>query len=404
MISTSINRILLITIICFSTLASANHSVKKSDSPYQGNVVVGSSSEAQLKNLALQQVLIKVSGNAGIINNPEAKLLLRKSQQLISQYGYRQIQNSDYFSAVFDKNKINQALKDMQQPVWGDTRPSTLIWLVNRGNIVSDNFIKQKKDPALSVAISQGQLQRGIHVQFPLMDLDDNIAISSSDIKGRFHDQVNAASVRYGLSHFISADLRKLSADRWRLSWQLLQSPADSPRTKILLNEQFIGAKAEVSKKMLNALADYYASQYAILENQGDKFTQTIHIDGINSLGQLAQLHSIFKNLLSISSYNIVAVQGEKVSVEVKLKGGLSSFKNTLSVEPHLQLDTSQPVIVEGAIETVQQAPIDAALDTPIDTTTDTPAGDVDNTPLVPTVPTTTAGNAPAEPLYFIWR
>ena len=337
MISTSISRILLITIFCFSTLVSADHSVKKSDSPYQGNVVVGSLNETQLKNRALQQVLVKVSGNADIASRPETKRLLQKTQQLISQYGTRQIQGVEYFSAIFDQDKINQALKDMQQAVWGDRRPTTLIWLVNNGEIVSDNAVKQYTDRTLSIAFQNTQQQRGIHVQFPLMDLDDNIALSTSDIKGRFYEQVSDASARYQRAHYVTADLQPASSGRWKLSWQLLKLDA----TRSLLSDQFVGSKAAVTEKMVNALADYYAGQYAILENQGDKYTQVIEIDGINSLEQLAQLHNIMSNMLAISSYNIVAVKDELVSVEVKLKGSVESFKNTLSVEPHLQLNSN---------------------------------------------------------------
>lgn len=346
MIFTSINRILLITTLCFSALVNAQQVANTYTRPYQGNVLVGSFDEAQLKEQALQQVLVKVSGNLEITNRDEAKLLLKKVQLLISQYGYRNIQGGKYFSALFDKNKINQALQEMQQPVWGDTRPTTLIWLINKNNLVSDNAIKQQDDLYLSLAVQQTEQQRGIHVQFPLMDLDDNIALSVSDIKGHFYEQVERASARYQQAYFVVADLQQISTERWKLSWQLLPFDNTAKRTDPLLNEVFIGDKASVTINMINTLADYYASQYAIVENQGDKFTQTIHIDGINSLGQLAQLNSILGNMLAISAYNIVQADGEKVIIKVKLTGGLNSFKNTLLVEPHLQLTSKSTPLV----------------------------------------------------------
>lgn len=335
MILTSINRILLITIVCFSTLAMADHGVTKSDSPYQGNVLVGSADEAQLKKRALEQVLIKVSGNGQIAKLPEAKQLLNNTQQLISQYGENDVHGVSYFSAVFDKNKINNALKEMQQPVWGSTRPTTLVWLVNNDEIVSDNYIKQAYDGDITQALELQQLQRGINVQFPLMDLEDNIALSPSDIKGRFYEQLSDASTRYQRAHFVAADLQQLSAGRWKLSWQLLQLNAS--RSEVLLSDQFVDSKAAVTSKLIDALANYYASQYATLENQGDKFTQRVQVKGIISLRHLAQLHKIMTNMLAISSYNIVAAQSDTVTLEVKLKGGINSFKNSLSVEPHLQ-------------------------------------------------------------------
>jgi len=350
MISTSINRILLITTFCFSTLVNAQHSINQLTSPYQGNVLVASFDEAQLKEHALQQVLVKVSGNLAITHLDEAKQLLSKNQQYLSQFGYRHLQGHEYFSAVFDKNKINQALQAMQQPVWGDTRPTTLIWLVNNNTIVSDNQMKLEDDAELSTAVQHNEQQRGIRVQFPLMDLDDSLALSVSDIKGRFYDQVNAASLRYQQDYFVGAQLQSLSEERWKLTWQLLQFNSETKRTSALLNEQFVGSKPEVMAQMINALADFYASQFAILENQGDKFTQTVHINGINSLAHISQLNTILKNMLAISSYHIVTAQQDQVTIKVKLKGGLNSFKNTLRVEPHLEL-ASAPIKTPAIIE-----------------------------------------------------
>lgn len=336
MIFTSISRFLLIIIFAFSAVVNA----KQSDSPYQGIVFVGGQSEAQLKESALKQVLVKVSGNKGITQNNETKQLLKKTQQMISQYGYQKIEGNDYFSAVFDRKKINQALKEMQQPVWGDTRPTTLIWLINNNKLVSDNDIKAQNDASITNAIKKAELNRGIRVQFPLMDLEDNLALSISDVKGRFYEQVGAASARYGRNHFIAAELQSMGNERWKLNLQLLQKEAGSRPTSTLLNEEFVDNKSKVITKMINALADYYAEQYAVLDNNGEKFEQLLHINGVNSLTQLSQLNDLLNSLLVISSYNIVGADKQQLSVEVKINGSVNSFKNTLIAQSHLQFDS----------------------------------------------------------------
>lgn len=336
MIFTSISRFLLIIIFAFSAVVNA----KQSDSPYQGIVFVGGQSEAQLKESALKQVLVKVSGNKGITQNNETKQLLKKTQQMISQYGYQKIEGNDYFSAVFDRKKINQALKEMQQPVWGDTRPTTLIWLINNNKLVSDNDIKAQNDASITNAIKKAELNRGIRVQFPLMDLEDNLALSISDVKGRFYEQVGTASARYGRNHFIAAELQSMGNERWKLNLQLLQKEAGSRPTSTLLNEEFVDNKSKVITKMINALADYYAEQYAVLDNNGEKFEQLLHINGVNSLTQLSQLNDLLNSLLVISSYNIVGADKQQLSVEVKINGSVNSFKNTLIAQSHLQFDS----------------------------------------------------------------
>ncbi|WP_022942157.1 DUF2066 domain-containing protein [Psychromonas hadalis] len=343
MISTFFKPLLLMLIVFFSALASAN----LFDSPYQGNVMVGSFDEKELKEMALKQVLIKVSGNSEIVRRDESKLLLKKTQQMLAQYGYRNYQGITYFSALFDKRKINQALKEMQQPVWGETRPTTLIWLIKNNKLLSDNTIKHSNDRSLSGSLQKNEHRRGIRLQFPLMDLDDNLALSVSDVRGRFYKQVGNASSRYGLNHFVVAELKILNSEKWKLSWQLITTDKRSKQNTILVSENVTGKKSLVLSQMVNTLADYYAGQYAVLENQGEKFIQTLHINGIDSLAKLSQLNRILENLLAVSSFNILATEGALITIDVKINGGLNSFKNALIIQPHLQLDTTQRVIPE---------------------------------------------------------
>ena len=72
----------------------------------RGNIVAGDKSENELTVLALQQVLVKVSGNPKIVELNGSKRLLTQTQQLLSQYGYQSIFGKRYFTAVFDKRKI----------------------------------------------------------------------------------------------------------------------------------------------------------------------------------------------------------------------------------------------------------------------------------------------------------
>jgi hypothetical protein len=340
MISTFLKPILLIALISFSTLVTAS----QFNNPYQGNVIVSSFGENELKEMALQQVLVKVSGNTDIGLLPETKTLLAKIQRLVSQYGYRDVLGKKYFSVVFDQRKINQFLRDMQQPVWGDTRPTTLIWLINGNELVSEQFVKQSNDDSFSWSLQETEQKRGIQVQFPLMDLDDNLALSVSDVRGRFYDQVSNASTRYAPAHFVVAELKEMQSDKWQLSWQLVQTNTVSKQHRILISDKFVDSKSLVIKKMVNTLANYYAEKYAIIDNQGERFTQTIHVKGINSLDKLAKLNRVLQNLLAISSYTISSAEGDQLSIDIKIKGGLESFKNTLKAQPDLQLNTNPPM------------------------------------------------------------
>ena len=333
---------LFLLLLLFTPLAVAG----QFDNPYQGNIVVVDQSENKLKVLALKQVLVKVSGNSEIAKLNESQLLLKKTESLLSQYGYQTSLNTRYFTAVFDKHKINQALKEMQQPVWGGTRPTTLVWLIRDGDgerqLVSDHMLSRRVDSGLSLVFQEQQHNRGISLQFPLMDLEDNLSLSVSDVSGRFYDPIARASKRYGIEHFVIANLKQSSAEKWSLYWELVKSNSFSKQSRVLVSDKISGKKSSLISMMINKVADYYARQYAILENQGEKFSQTIYIHGINSLAQLTQLNRVLANMLAVASFEVVSIQGSQVTVNIKINGGLSSFKNGLFAQPNLQSDFSQ--------------------------------------------------------------
>jgi hypothetical protein len=334
--------VLFISFISFTSCVLAN----QFENLYQGNIVVEKQGEQQLKELALQQVLIKVSGNSQVNRLDESQQLLKKTQSLLSQFGYRNIENNRYFMAVFDPSKINQALKEMGQPVWGETRPQTLVWLIvesdDERKLISDTMISGDQDNVLSLILKSTQQERGISLRFPLMDLDDNLAVSLSDVSGRFLDQIALASERYDASLFCVANLKQEDEKTWDLEWVLVYNSPQSKKNKVVVSEQLRGEKSVVLSDMTNKIADYYADQYAILATDADKLSQSIYISGISSLQQHEKLNQVLSGILAIASYEVVSVDAMQVKVNVKVNGGINSFENALNVQTNLQLDAAQ--------------------------------------------------------------
>lgn len=314
--------------------------------PYKGLVLAEGENETALREQALKQVLIKVSGNTDIIRLDESDMLTKSLSSMLSQFGYQTINNQRFYYVLFDKSKINRALTEMQQPIWGETRPTPLIWLVNENRkITSEYMIKSSQDSAISWGLKKSSVERGVHTQFPLIDLDDSLAITASDINGRFYQTVADASKRYDAEYFVLANITKAYDKKWRLRWELIQHHAQSKQNKILITQNSSGSKSHIMSAMLNDIADYYAQQFAILENNGEKLTQMLTIKNIDSLAHLTVLNNVLKSLNAVDTFTVVRMSEQQVEVLVTLKGGLVSLRNALNVQPHLQSDllTSYP-------------------------------------------------------------
>ncbi|MEJ2691697.1 MAG: DUF2066 domain-containing protein, partial [Candidatus Thiodiazotropha sp.] len=103
--------------------------------------VVGQGSEARAEAIrdAFARVLVKVSGDRGLLSNPEIDKLLKRASSYVQQYRYRMLQEdlapseADKPDRVlwvrFDERAVNRLLRQSGVPVWGDTRPTVLVWL-----------------------------------------------------------------------------------------------------------------------------------------------------------------------------------------------------------------------------------------------------------------------------------
>ena len=304
---------------------------------YRGLVLASGSNEAQLRKQALEQVLVKVSGNKDIIKLDESKALGRQVDSILNQFGYQEIANTSFYYAQFEQQKIDDALMSMQQPIWGETRPVPLVWLVNENrDITSEYMIISGQDSAVSWGLKKEEFARGVTVQFPLVDLDDALAVSASDIRGRFYQNVAQATTRYGANYFVLADLAKTSDGKWQLKWDLVSYTENNKQTKVLIKQVNTGTKSYVAGAMLDEIADYYAKEFAILESNGQKLTQKITINNIDSLAKLTRLNTVLSNLNAIASFETVKINKETIEILVTLKGGLTSLKNALNAQPNL--------------------------------------------------------------------
>lgn len=327
-------------VVIFSLFLSTYSMALSEISPYQGLVPVRSLTESQLKEKALEQVFVKVSGNPGINKLNNSDILNNQIDSIISEFGYQVINNQNYYYAVFDKADIDSALSKLKQPVWAVDRPNILIWLLNENKqLTSDNML----DDSLVSGIKEGELTRGISTQFPLIDLDDSLAISVADVGGRFYKTVSEASKRYAADNYVTATLSRIADNEWELKWELVQYTASSKKSKVLIKQVTNGDKSAVMSSMIGDIADYYAEQFAVLETEGEKSTQTITIKNISSFQDVIQINSLLDNLNAVESFEVINISETEVELLISLKGGINSLINALNSHSKLQQNLITP-------------------------------------------------------------
>jgi len=331
----------LVPIVAVCSLFFSMSSMALSEmSPYQGVVPANNSTEAQLQEKALEQVFIKVSGNADINKLEGSNALDSQLNSIMSEFGYKTVGNKSYYYADFDKANIDDAIRAMKQPIWSDGRPEVLIWLLNENKkLTSESMI----DGELSSGLLEGELTRGISTQFPLMDLDDALAISEADVGGRFYQTMGQAANRYGTNTYVAANLTNLGNEQWELKWDLVEYTAANKKSEVILKQVSNGNKKAVMSAMIGEIADYYADKFAVLETTGEKTTQTITIKNITSFQDIIKINALLENLNAVESFEVVNMTETEVELLISLKGGIKSLTNALNSHSKLQQNLITP-------------------------------------------------------------
>ena len=155
---------------------------------------------------ALRQVFVKMSGSTSVLDNAGVRAALSSPQSLLRSYRFAfDKEDRTYYVAEFDQAKLNELLQREMLPLWGDRRPETIVWLAQEDENETRVILDESLNTELQHTLKQTAKERGVPLSLPLMDLTDNVNISTYDVWGRFVETLRKASTRYSVDNIIGA-------------------------------------------------------------------------------------------------------------------------------------------------------------------------------------------------------
>ncbi len=271
------------------------------------------------------QVLIKVTGESRLQERPQLQSLLKQAPRFLQQYRYEKRLQPTLVPGQapveilelhlqFDPDSANEALRRNRLPIWGALRPTILVWLaVEQG--ASRHLIGADSDPAIVSTVEDAANRRGLPILFPLLDLEDQAALSVADVWGNFRAAIEGASARYQPDAVLVGRVFRQSSGRWDAMWTLYHDGNASP---------WLSGGAFSSQVLFHGLdnaADLMAARFAPigLGVLGDEFL--LEINGIDSLETYARLSKYLTELQPIQSVRPFQVGSSGTTFHVKVSG-----------------------------------------------------------------------------------
>jgi len=186
---------------------------------------------------ALNNVLIKLTGNSEIINSVRLIPFLDSANDYIDALSFQDLPSNFEESldgrntgleVSFSRPAIDQLIRRAQLPVLPSNRPKLLVWIVKDDVTTGREFLSQdflSSDFSNSIGqkvltdFSSAMESRGIPYMLPTFDLEDQLALSIDQAWNLSADNIELASERYRADGWIALRFYRTSSGEIRGAW-----------------------------------------------------------------------------------------------------------------------------------------------------------------------------------------
>ncbi len=280
----------------------------------------------------LAEVLVRVSGNPAIRGQPGTRKVLDAAPSLVQQYRYRTADEGGalarYLWARFDKAGVERMMREQQLPVWVQ-RPGVLMWVATE-RAGQREMLNYDNLPEARSAVLQQARQRGMPLQLPLMDLQDQAQLTPADVWSDYHAAIRQASARYPHDLVLSGRLRARADGKWSGEWTLIGS--DSAQSFQTPPQALPGALAFAVDQAQNLLASRYAPMPGVKHGRGYR----VNFSGVGDLGAYGRLLAILEDLETVEGLALRHVAGDRCLFEFRLRSSEQDLLRALDGDVQL--------------------------------------------------------------------
>ena len=286
----------------------------------------------------LIEVLQKVSGFTVPAENAVILKALEIADQYLYQYSYEAVQKDEWDASIppgsswlkmrFEAQSIQRIIKAANMPVWGNNRPTVLLWLIKeeRGRSVLIDGL----DDNVSKAVANASQVRGVPVVLPVYDLEDSIRLPQESLWGLFSGSILEASKRYDAESVMAARVYKNTKGNWVGQWRFYFKERE-------FNYEF--ETQELSQQVLSGLsasAEVLANTFAIKPNDARSDVLAIKVGNVKNLKQYAALVNYLEDLTITKKVFVAGVKGDDMDLQLTLSGSFSQLKQVLALDKKL--------------------------------------------------------------------
>lgn len=328
---------LLSMAIQFSANADIVQNLYEIEMPVEGQ---GREERQFVTREALKEILVRVSGKSAAAAIASDEALVPRPTRLVQQFRYRKYSADEIIPASpdgakpytqklwlrFTESAIAKLLLEQLLPVWGKSRPATLLWLVvddqkqrilvgNNTAHVSRTFVEKEAS------------RRGLPVRLPLLDLADQARVQVTDVWANFEDIILEASKRYQTEAVLVGRIYRSFANTWHTRWSIyLNGQRQNWETS-----SSVSLESAVNQGIAQS-GELLSTTFAQVKDTDANNTVLLKVTGISDLKSYNQAIQYVKNLNIVEDVHPYQVNSSDVIFYVTSHSGRLGLAQAISL------------------------------------------------------------------------
>jgi hypothetical protein len=297
---------------------------------YEATVPLAERSErgqSEALQAAMRQVLVRITGRRDAGEDVTLSSLVTEARRYVQQF---RVVGGNQFFAAFDGAKLERAVTDAGQNVWGHERPATLVILVD--DVAKRVVTESDTASDLRNTFLRGATLRGLPVRWPNASrpIDYSVATASAP------EALQAAAVSYDADAVLVGRAIGSAATGWQVRWTLTRDGE---------HNQWRGSPEDGAQ----GAADWFVQSFARTP-ASDGGDVAITVNGVASLRAYASVTEFLESLSLVRSLSVDQLSGDTVVYRARVQGDVERLGRAIELGGRLERLASAGDVGAGAL------------------------------------------------------
>lgn len=288
---------------------------------------------------ALLEMITRLTGLTTVPESPEIERALDDPTPYYDRFLFFEQPDASgrdqlYLSITFLEEQVLALVKSSGLPLWWTQRPTVVTWIAVESEAGREILSATSQHP-LRRAVETRARYRGLNLIFPLMDTEDQNAVSASDVWERASEVLNAAAERYDADFVLSARVEERPGpDEQPLldgDWQFWLD--DLP----LVVEVENGNPGVLAREGVDLIADPMVEQYAVADQPSQLWQ--FNVAGLESARPYAELMQYLASFEFIERINVVSMAEGTLTLQLASRAEPDRLMALLTEQGRLVVD-----------------------------------------------------------------